>query len=460
MKIVFSSLLFFLMVGGFPSNLYACISSESSNNNSLTNADGSVCDEIIFEGSISNRRDIDWLYFDAQSGHVSINLNFNSRDDFDWQLFDQSGDLLTAGETSQTPESGSYQLPQDGRYYLKVFRYRGSGWYDLTIDYEAGDGNGGNCGYGNRPTKPGNLQSWLSVQSGQNDSDTCPPLSQSAVLLMGGNYDVDEAFSLRVKPLVEGGDVVVLRTSGSDGYNDVLLDHINANSVETLLVNSRAKANSDYVDWAIRSAEFVWIAGGDQADYLNQWKGTRVESALNHVIDKGGVLGGTSAGNAIQGELVYDPDGVPGIYSEEAVSDACHDYLNLSTFLTTPLMQNIVTDTHFAERDRMGRLAVFMAEIGAPITGVGVDEDTAIFIRADGTSIVDGDNAVYILREDANTQLTQFNCNQPVIYTNLRRYRLTAGDSFNFVSGNSSAGYIYFSIDGGIGNFYSPSDPY
>ncbi|TQV76621.1 cyanophycinase [Aliikangiella marina] len=461
MKIISSSLLLVLMVCVKPSSVKACITSESTNNNTLSSAEGPLCDNQNLSASINNRRDVDWYYFDALDGNISISLNHHSRDDFDWALFNNQGTQLTAATSSNVPETGSYTITNSSRYYLQVTRYRGSGWYDLLVDYNANDSGGGNdCGYGPRPAKPGSLKNWLSVAPGQSDQDICISLNEPAVLLMGGNFDVDEAFSLRVKPLMEGGDVVVLRTSGSDGYNDVLLERTNANSVETLIVDSRNKANSDYVEWAIKSAEFIWIAGGDQSDYLNQWKGTLVESALNHVIQKGGILGGTSAGNAIQGQFVYDPDGVPGIYSAEAVSDACHPYLNISTFLSTHFMKNIVTDTHFAERDRMGRLAVFMADIGSPITGVGVDEDTSIFIRADGTSVVDGDNAVYVLQEDSNSQLTRFSCSAPVIYENIRRFKLTAGDTFNFNTGNSSQPYIYLSIDGRDNNFYTPSTPY
>lgn len=461
MKVISSSLLLVLMAFAMPSSVKACISSESSNNNSQSSADGPVCSNQLVNGSISNRRDVDWFFFDALSGNVSIELNHHNRDDFDWRLYDAYNNLLTASESSQTPETGAHNLPNDSRYFLEVSRYRGSGWYELTLAYNSNNSvPEDDCGYGHRPSKPGNLKRWLSVAAGENDKDVYTPLTQAAILLMGGNFDVDEAFSLRVKPLVEGGDVVVLRTSGSDGYNNVLLDRLNANSVETLIVESRNQANSDYVDWAIRSAEFVWVAGGDQSDYLNQWKDTKVETALNHVISKGGILGGTSAGNAVQGEFVYDPDGVPGIYSSEAVSDACHPYLNISTFLSTGFMQSIITDTHFAERDRMGRLATFMADLSSPITEVGVDEDTSIFIRADGTSIVDGDNSVYVLREDSYSDLRQFSCGQPVIFDNLRRYKLSAGDTFNFSAGSASNSFIYISIDGSRNNFYSPTNTY
>lgn len=116
------------------------------------------------------------------------------------------------------------------------------------------------------------------------ESDSCTNLTQSdgAVLLMGGGSDVDSAFSNRVVGHVgSNADVVVLRTSGSDGYNSYLQGLMAADSVITLIVDTRNKANEDYVDWVIRSAEFVFVAGGDQSDYLNQWSGTKCKAHCN-----------------------------------------------------------------------------------------------------------------------------------------------------------------------------------
>src|SRR6476469_3276226 len=80
---------------------------------------------------------------------------------------------------------------------------------------------------------------------------------------------------------IGGGDIVVLRASGADGYNDYLYTEIGGvDSVETLLVTSTELADSAYVSFAITHAEGIFLAGGDQASYLAAWKGTGVETAL------------------------------------------------------------------------------------------------------------------------------------------------------------------------------------
>ena len=70
----------------------------------------------------------------------------------------------------------------------------------------------------------------------------------------------------------------------------------------------------------------------------------------------------SSAGLAVASEMIYDPDGILSVYSDEAVTDPCHAYINLSgDFLNLPWMQGVINDSHFHERDRMGRIRVAQA---------------------------------------------------------------------------------------------------
>lgn len=439
-----------------------CISQESESNDVESDADGPVCSAQTVDGDIGGRRDQDWYYFDIdEPADLDITLDHNSRDDFDWFLYDPQQQLYAA-ETSNVPESGSVSVNGAGRYTLKVVRYSGRGYYTLDVsgipaDGGNGGGNGGggngggSCDLGSRPSKPGGLTVYMTGSA----ADTCVEQAEGGLLVMGGGSDVDEAFTRRVQPLLGGGDVVVLRTSGSDGYNDYLYNLLGADSVETIMVDRRQFANDPYVLWAVDSAEFVWIAGGDQSDYLNQWQGTALQQSLDAVIARGGVLGGTSAGAAVQSEYIYDPDGVLGAYSSEAVTDLCHEYINISdNFLSTTSMQGVVVDTHFAERDRMGRLMAFMAGLPNGIRGIGVDEATSIFFTSDGNGVVDGSGNVYVLAEDGSTSRTQASCGSPVIYENVLRYKLAEQDQFNILTGATGVTPKRIGIDGRDNNFY------
>jgi len=441
----------------------ACLQQESENNNNESGANGPLCSNVTVQASIGSRTDQDWYYFDtSETGDISLTLSHGNKADFDWFLYRETGSYIASGQSGSNPETGTYIASPAGRHFVKVTRYSGTGSYQLNVGFAAGSGGDPepepqNCNYGPRPAKPGGLSSSLVGAT----TDVCVSLSSPVLLLMGGGTDVDAAFANRIKPHIKGGNVVVLRTSGTDAYNDYLLGLTAAGSVETLIVNTRTKADSDYVDWAIRSAEFVFIAGGDQSDYLNQWQGTKVQTALMHMYNKGGALGGTSAGNHVLGQYIYDPDAVLGAISAEAVTDFCHETLNISTdFLSLPLLNNIITDTHFQQRDRMGRSAVFQAKLGSNGSVIAVSEATSLFVDADGNAVVDGSNEAYILRADAQIQYVQTSCGQPVIINNLLRYKLLPGQSYNLLNQTTTVSPIRLSIDGRQSSFYNPVNPY
>lgn len=443
----------------------ACITEESEPNDTELDANGPICSDTPVAGSIRNRHDVDWFYLDLnETSDIDISLSHASNADLDWFLYGDTGGALMSAETSNNPETGTLENAEPGRYFIRIEPWSGRGDYTLNVVFDQSGGghddpgnDGGECSYGSRPAAPSGLTHWL-VGS---PTASCPELGDPATLLMGGGRDVDEAFSQRVSPHIQGGDVVVLRTTGTDAYNDYLLDLMQADSVETLVVDTRELADSDYVDWVVRSAEFVFMAGGDQSDYLNQWQGTRLQSAIQSVWDKGGVVGGTSAGNAVLGEFIYDPDGVLGAVSEEVVEDFCHETINISEdFLDLDPLYDVITDTHFYERSRMGRLMVFQAHLYTSTRGIGVSEETSLFVSASGEAVVDGRYEVYVLRGDGQTSYVQTTCGEPVIIEDMLRYRLLSGDTYDLTNDSSSVSPIRVGVDGRNSDYYTPSDPY
>ena len=229
--------------------------------------------------------------------------------------------------------------------------------------------------------------------------------TKAGVVIMGGGTDVDAAFKWMIERS-GGGDVVIIRSSGTNAYNEYVNRLGKVNSVETLLINSRKLADDDRVAAIIRNAEMLFIAGGDQADYVGYWKDTKVMHAINYLLtDKKVPVGGTSAGAAILGNFYFGAER-GGVDSDEVLLNPYNSKIALGKedFLKVPYLNNIITDQHFTQRNREGRLLVFLSRIlkdwNKPANAIAVDERTSVCIDDKGMAVVFGANKAHFLKTD------------------------------------------------------------
>jgi beta-aspartyl-peptidase (threonine type) len=148
-------------------------------------------------------------------------------------------------------------------------------------------------------------------------------------------------------------------------------------------------ANDPRVIAALAKADGVFIAGGDQSNYVHYWKGTPIAAALDRLAATGHPIGGTSAGLAILGGHGYGSMDGGSITSDEALGDPLGSAVTMvGDFLRLPRMAHIVTDTHFTIRNRLGRLIAFVAQVRAKndprAVGLGVDQGAALCVDGDG----------------------------------------------------------------------------
>lgn len=236
------------------------------------------------------------------------------------------------------------------------------------------------------------LAPWSGYLSGD-PADARVPCRGGYALIGGAADPLDEAFRW-LASRAPGGDVVVLSQSG-DFYNAVFQKAGPLNSVETIVINTREAASDPEVIRRVDGAEILFFGGGDQSRYVTRWKGTALEDALNRAIERGAAVGGTSAGLAILGEHCFSAL-KDTVTSEQARTNPEDERVTLeSDFLRIPILKGIITDSHFSERDRMGRLAVFMRRLNAK--GIGVDETTALLVEPSGESRRIGKGAVYFV---------------------------------------------------------------
>ena len=250
------------------------------------------------------------------------------------------------------------------------------------------------------------------------------------IALAGGAGDNDDAMQWFLER-ANGGDVLVLRSSGADGYNDYFYSElgVTVNSVETIVCNNAGASNEEYVITQIQNAEAIFFAGGDQSNYINYWKDSPVEDAINdHMLIKQGPVGGTSAGMAILGGHYFSAENGT-VYSEEALENPYNTYMTIGhhDFLQTPFLQDVITDTHYDDPDRRGRHMAFLARIyadGYPqALGIACEEFTCVCIDETGLAHVYGEHPefedyAFFLRHACDEPWTPENCvaNQPLTW--------------------------------------------
>lgn len=278
--------------------------------------------------------------------------------------------------------------------------------------------------------------------------------------LMGGGDDLDEAFKFLCDKS-GGGDFLILRAAGDDEYNDYINKLCKVNSVATLTIPDRDSAADPKVADIIRHAEAVFIAGGDQARYINWWMSTPVQEAINADIAANKPIGGTSAGLAVMGQYIYSAQGdAPDdedLASSQTLANPYIPRIALRRdFVKIDLLQNVLTDTHFAQRDRMGRTLTFLARImkdgwsPAP-REIAIDEKSAVLVERNGKARVIGTGkGAYFLSVRGGPEVCRENT--PLTFRDITVYRASTGATFNLQDwrGKGGAAYSLSVVEGKI----------
>ena len=269
-----------------------------------------------------------------------------------------------------------------------------------------------------------------------------------------------------------GGNVVILRASYTNIDDRHFYQAGNFASVQTVLIppcTSTAQVNS--VAPVVDGADAVYFAGGDQANYV-AWKGSELIEAVKRVYARGGVVGGGSAGLAIQGAVVYDSVAADATNLETTTADAAKDPLEPRISFTTglfawPALQNTITDTHLVARNRLGRTIAFVARIfhdrllpnAGEIYALGIDGGSAVVVDPDGTAMLlngKGGRGAYLLRSDTPPLLIP---GHPLHYTVEVAHIARNGERFDLLNKQTPEPWYTITVDGTRPPYYN-QDPY
>jgi cyanophycinase len=202
----------------------------------------------------------------------------------------------------------------------------------------------------------------------------------SGTIMLHGGGAIQTAVRDKFRELA-GGDqarIVIIPTADPDTPLDPVRVETwrdrNVQSVELLHAASREESEPESFAEPLRNATGVWISGGWQTRLASTYLRTPVERELGALLQRGGVICGTSAGAAVlSGVMLVRTDVREGFN----------------------LLPNAVVDQHFLKRNRQERLWTALAQHPARI-GIGVDEDTAAVIQGDRMSVI-GESTVSLL---------------------------------------------------------------
>lgn len=205
-------------------------------------------------------------------------------------------------------------------------------------------------------------------------------------------------------------------------------------------VASRGDANNAATVGVVANADVVFLKGGDQGVYYDQWNGTLLETNIRVVTGRGGAVGGTSAGAMSLSQFCFC--GGKDLVSADVMRNARTPFLDDASQPGTSgihsdflgFVTGVVFDSHFTTRGRLGRLIGILARATEDaaldtLLGVGLDERTGVVVRG-GIAEVRGVGEVAFVRQGGAT-LRLRDAGRPLVYTGLNLDRLTDGWRFD-----------------------------
>jgi len=265
----------------------------------------------------------------------------------------------------------------------------------------------------------GGQRGWIIPIGGAEDKESRRRILRRFVELCGG----------------EDADIVVIPTASrkpdtGSRYED-LFDRLDAGKVTSIDFLEREDGGRDDYLRRLEKANGVFFTGGNQLRISTILGGTAAAKMIRERNAHGVHVAGTSAGASILSEhmIAFGKEGS----SPRAGSVRLAPGLGLTN--------RFIIDQHFRQRDRLGRLVAALAYNPFAI-GIGLDEDTAAFIRPDNTLEVEGSGAVTVV--DAGglsfSSMAEVSLSQPVCLLGLKVHILVQGATFNLHTREASAG--------------------
>jgi cyanophycinase len=267
-------------------------------------------------------------------------------------------------------------------------------------------------------------------------------LSQSgSLLVIGGGSEESgssgwnaEAYQWAVNQSGNNKVAVISYSSDSQWLPDHFVSDWGAKQSKLFLINSSAEATSQATYDSLMEYDVIFLKGGNQADYYTTYNNTKTEQAITDKFNNGGVICGTSAGLAVLGGVDFTAENGT-VYPYECLSNWDNQYVALKDdFL--PLLDGFIFDSHFVQRGRFSRLLGFMANWQTKktetLTGIGVDDKTALAIDENKFATAYGSGCVNIYHTNKSNVLKQNT--KKLLIDSLTLTQLTDGKSIDLAN--------------------------
>ncbi|NQV51366.1 MAG: cyanophycinase [Candidatus Marinimicrobia bacterium] len=203
-----------------------------------------------------------------------------------------------------------------------------------------------------------------------------------------------------------------------------------AGEVSYLLLDSSNVDSIGHLE-SIRHATAIFFSGGDQIRLTRLLLGTQLLEEIKALYQRGGLISGTSAGAAIQSELMITGEELINQDEDRPYNTIAPN--NIETVQGFGFVPEAIIDQHHIKRRRNNR--VISAVLEHPeLLGVAIDESTAILVNPDRSFQVLGDATVivYDARHAQNIRLDKFN---NFAVDDMKVQLLMNGDRFSLITG-------------------------
>ncbi|NVO19840.1 MAG: hypothetical protein HXX13_09070 [Bacteroidetes bacterium] len=258
------------------------------------------------------------------------------------------------------------------------------------------------------------------------------------LLLVGGGGEKNNQTGWNVPAYrwaVEGKKVAVISVSAG-ALAPYLVQYCKASYAKEFDVATRDSANTQFIYDSLVSYDVIFFRGGDQWEYYNFYKGTRLQQAVEFVFSRGGTVCGTSAGMHILSSYVFTAEH-GSVDSYECIENPNNQYVTLENDFFN-FMPGYLFDTHFAERTRFGRLCGFLANLslnkGLNITGIGMDDLTCMTVDTSNLGTVFGTGCANIYKLTGTASLN----GTKLLVDSVSVVQLLQGCTYNFNTGEAT----------------------